>query len=96
MKKNLTLRKIAGFFARLIFPRYSACGRCGMPWKVTKHHATRVNEWGGLFALCEKCWKDLTPQGRMPHYRKLYESWLKTGYVDMKWKDIEAAVFAGK
>ncbi len=32
-KKQIALffRSIAGFFARLIFPMYSACYRCGMP-----------------------------------------------------------------
>lgn len=103
----LLLRKITGFFTRLIFPIYSACGRCGMPWRVTKHHSTNVTGGSGLFLLCERCWKDLTPQDRMPHYRTLYESWLKTmpetlpdgtpyKGPNMTWEEIEIAVLAGK
>ncbi len=103
----LLLRKINGFFARLISPRYSACGRCGTPWRVTKHHSTNVNEMGGMFPLCESCWKGLTPQDRLPYYRKLYDSWFKnmletlpdgTPYKgpNMTWEEIEAAVLAGK
>lgn len=103
----LFLRRIAGFFARLIYPFYSACGRCGMPWGATKNHVTKVTENRGIFPLCEKCWKDLTPQERLPYYRKLYESWLKTAPktlpdgtpykgTNMTWEEIEAAVLAGK
>ena len=101
----LWLRKIAGFLARLIFPLYSACGRCGMPCRVTKTHVTRVNEGGGMFPLCESCWKDMTPQERLPYYRKLYESWLrpvilpdgtKSKMTNMTWEEIEIAVLAGK
>ncbi len=101
----LWFRKIAGFFARQIFPLYSWCGRCGMPWRVTKNHMTGVNERGGMFPLCESCWKDMTPQERLPYYRKLYESWLRpvilpdgTPYkgTNLTWEEIEAAVLAGK
>lgn len=102
----LLLRKIGGFFARLVSPMYSACGRCGMPWSVTKHHETRVTEGSGIFPLCEICWKDLTPQDMMPYYMSLYESWLKTmpetlpdgspSKLNVTWEEIEAAVLAGK
>lgn len=104
---NLFLRKFAGFFARLLFPLYSACGRCGMPWRVTKHHSTNLlTKGGGLFPLCEHCWSDLTIEERLPYYRKLYESWLKTApptlpdgtpyhEFNMTWEEIEAAVLAG-
>ena len=107
LKIRLLPRRIAGFFARLIFPMYSACGRCGMPWRVTKHHSTKVTWRDGMLPLCESCWKDLTPQDRLPHYRKLYESWLKTTPktlpdgtpykgLKMTWEEIETAVLAGK
>lgn len=104
---NLFLRKFAGFFARLVFPMYSACGRCGMPWRVTMRHSTRVNEGGGMFPLCESCWKELTPQERIPYYKQLYDSWLKTYPLtlpdgtpvsgpNMTWEEVEAAVLAGR
>ena len=102
----LLLRKIAGFFAWLVSPMYSWCGRCGMPWSVTKHHETRVTEVSGIFPLCEICWKDLTPQDRLPYYRNLYESWRKTmpetlpdgspAKLNLTLEEIEAAVLAGK
>lgn len=102
----LLIRKIAGFFARLISPMYSWCGRCGMPWRVTKHHVTSVTEIRGIFPLCEHCWNVLTPQDRLPYYRRLYESWLKTmpetlpdgspARLNMTWEEIETAVLAGK
>lgn len=108
-KKRMVLffRSAAGFFARLVSPGLSACGRCGMSWNKTKHHSTDVNELGGMFPLCEKCWKDLTPQDRLPYYRKLYESWLRTKPEtlpdgtpykgpNMTWEEIETAVLAGK
>lgn len=102
----LLIRKIAGFFARLISPMYSWCYRCGMPWRVTKHHETWVTEGSGIFPLCESCWKELTPQDRLPYYRRLYDSWLKTmpetlpdgspAKLNMTWEEIETAVLAGK
>lgn len=109
-KKRIALffRSIAGFFARLISPRYGACLRCGMSWRVTKHHSTNVTERSGMFSLCESCWKDLTPQDRLPYYRKLYESWLLrtapptlpdgTPYheTNLTWEEIETAVLAGR
>lgn len=102
----LFLRKIAGFFARLVSPMCSWCGRCDMPWNLTKNHVTGVTEVSGIFPLCENCWNDLTPQDRLPYYRKLYESWLKTmpetlpdgspSKLNVTWEEIEAAVLAGK
>lgn len=107
-EKQITLffRSIAGFFARLIFPFYSACLRCGMPWRVTKHHSTNVTERSGMFPLCETCWKDLIPKERIPYYRKLYESWIRTAPSSLPdgtpykgpnvtWSEIETAVLAG-
>lgn len=108
-KKKIALffRSIAGFFARLAYPTSGTCIRCGMPWRVTKHHVTDVANRNGMFPLCEICWKDLTPQERLPHYKKQYESWLKdmpitlpdgTPYKgpEMTMEQIEAAVLAGK
>lgn len=103
----LFLRRIAGFFARLVSPMYGACGRCGMPWNMTKNHVTSVTEICGIFPLCESCWKDMTPQDRLPYYKKLYESWLKTApktlpdgtpykETNVTWEEIETAVLAGK
>lgn len=107
MKQPLFLRKMAGFFARLAYPLFSSCHRCGMPWSVTKHHSTMITGGSGMFPLCEKCWKDLTPQERLPHYRKLYHSWIRTAPLtlpdgtpyhgpNMTWEEIETAVLAGR
>lgn len=92
----LVFRKFVGYFARIRFPLYSSCLRCGMPWRITKPHSTMVNERGGCFPLCEACWKDLAPAERVKYYKKLYDSWLKTGHANMAWEEIEAAVVAGR
>jgi len=50
---------------------------------------------GGMFALCENCWQELTPKQRLPYYRAVFDGWVKDGCKDRDWKEIEKAVLAG-
>ena len=60
-----------GSLSRAISPRHIArCGDCQTTfWWVEKHITYSV--YGGIFPLCEKCWRDLTVEQRLPHYSDL-------------------------
>src|SRR5258708_28202256 len=103
-----TLRKWAARFLQLFAPGFGCCYRCGMPWKFAKQHTTYLEERNGCFALCNKCWQELTPAERLPFYRKLLETWIdserearviaaRNGVsAEMQWPLIEKAVLEGK
>lgn len=51
------------------------CYKCGTPWDCVRSHTTPFAHYSGCFALCEKCWQELTPQQRLPYYEKLMAQW---------------------
>ncbi len=91
---HFELRVRLGPLMRELLPGYGTCYSCGWPWPLILSHTTYYAELRGCFPLCEQCWRKLTPQQRLPHYRALWESWGDPGYAS--WDDIEAAVLAGK
>ena len=95
---NKQIRKILGVISQKVFPQMGSCGSCGMTWNVCEGHSTNYTESSGCFPLCELCWKELTPETRLPFYRKLWDSWEKENVVDKdnRWKNIEKAVLEGK
>ena len=87
--------------ARLLNPYYGTCGRCGRPWNVCKPHTTDYKIGYGCFPLCEDCWGELTPEKRLPYYRKLYDRWEREGTIynyvfNRDWFNIKKAVLADK
>lgn len=101
-KRQLTKRKIVGYFARKLFPQFSWCFRCGRTWNVCKSHSTMFSENDGCFPLCVDCWSDLTIDKRLPYYILLVREWmsLDSDYNGVSWDVIETqiitAVMAGK
>lgn len=92
-----------GTWSQRLAPGYSWCFRCETPWLFVKHHDTEYVELTetqagrACFALCEKCWAELTIKQRMPYYRQLWEHWESLGVGEERhWQDIEAAVLAGR
>lgn len=54
------------------------------------------------FPLCEQCWKELTPEQRLPFYRKLIDGWMSDGSPDYNglswdeiWAELKKNVLAG-
>lgn len=45
---------------QLIYPQYSRCENCGLPWVVCKSHTVQTSETHGVFSLCEHCWSKAT------------------------------------
>lgn len=89
----LWLRKLVAPTLRRLNPRYSFCGRCGVPWSHIAGHFTRYKPAYRCFPLCEPCWAALKPQQRLPHYRELWERWEDGGHNDVEWEDLRVAVF---
>lgn len=97
MNWRLAIRRLEAIPARFLFPSYGCCGQCARPWRIVDKHLTYDSDLSGIFALCEGCWKELTPETRLPHYRKLVESWIQweekgEDVMRDRWPSIEAAV----
>ena len=94
---TLAGRKAIAAVTRPFSPFYSTCGRCDRPWSVCTGHSTPYSEHSGCFPLCERCWRELSPQERLPYYDKLLRSWEQWGTVEQWKKDaIRTAVLEGK
>lgn len=85
-----------GFFKKLLLDwqsiGYSNCYRCKLTWNIVESHTTAYNELWACFPLCEGCWGELTPDERLPYYRKMYDSW---DAPEVDWMEIEKAVLNG-
>ena len=93
---KLLLRRILGIMESAFYPRYSLCENCWRPWPRVKAHVTRYRDGSGCFPLCEVCWKQFTPEERLPYYKSLWKKWKKDfGAVGYDWEEIKAAVLAG-
>ncbi|MCL5957810.1 MAG: hypothetical protein M1358_00585 [Chloroflexi bacterium] len=73
------------------------CDRCGggHPYHCTRVTFTDGSEHGAG-ALCESCWQQLTPQERLPHYRRLYAVWTQEGADPEDWERLRAAVLEAR
>jgi hypothetical protein len=92
---NLKIRKVLGIFSRFAafgnaFEKVP-CARCGVTWKFTKHHATKINENVTDIVLCEYCFKSLSPHERLPFYKMWYDR--RSAFTKQEdWNDYETAV----
>lgn len=64
-----------GPISQKITPHLGACLHCKTTWRFVKPHATPFNEHEGALPLCEKCWRELTPEQRLPFYWLLLLKW---------------------
>lgn len=78
------------------------CLRCAREWRDVEPHQTWFGKklpgskgTYGIFPLCEKCWKALTPKRRLFYYWRLFRKWDKSN-PDAQWSVIRDAVLAGK
>ena len=78
---NLRIGRIGQLFA----PGYSSCGRCKTPWRFVKSHDTHYAPGEWIFALCRKCWAELTPEERLPFYQQVWNDWLARGLDRRNW-----------
>lgn len=76
------------------------CERCGRFWECLATADLHVTLYGdgnrGLFPLCERCWGELTPEGRLPFYARLFDYWIAAEpEIIAVWPAIEKAVLEG-
>lgn len=92
---NIRLGRLSRFISS---PNFGWCYRCRTTWLYVNEHATSYGDGSSAcFPLCEKCWKELTPETRIPCYEQLFRDWecsqpMEPGRTDQ----IRAAVLAGK
>ena len=104
----VTRKPLLGFrvgrLGRVFASGFGACNLCETPWRFATHHVTDYSDHGGLFPLCENCWRDLAaPEARLPYYREMWRRWQQYGDPDHNgtpwpelWEQIRAAVMEGK
>ena len=92
---NLKVRKVFGILSHFItfgnaFEKVP-CARCGITWKFTKPHTTKINENVADIVLCEYCFKSLMPSDRLPFYKMWYDR--RAAFIKQEaWNDYKAAV----
>ena len=77
------------------------CPRCRTTWAHVRGHLTYYTGGHSAFALCERCWADLTPAQRLPYYRALLDDWKREAPQDAAdlegdWPAMREAVLAGR
>lgn len=97
---NLSIRQALGSLSQFVDLSHSYCYRCWITWTFVREHTTWYryidgHKDTGCFALCEHCWKELTPIQRLPFYRMLFERWNTLGRKDVEWEEIDKAVRFG-
>lgn len=93
---KLLLKRLIGLYSIIAYPGYSGCLRCWRRWVTVKHHETMYSESAGCFPLCQECWQELTPETRLPFYRKLYRQWASKLTAGLpSFQDIKDAVMRG-
>jgi hypothetical protein len=65
---NYAARKAVAPTLRVLYPGYSWCARCGLPWSVAQPHLVPLNDTEGSFALCEQCWHEAPVEERSEYF----------------------------
>ena len=99
---NIKVRRFVGALSRVFCLGWGWCYCCNRTWNICESHSTKMNMGEGCFPLCEDCWKELTPETRLPYYRMLFDAWVSNGdrYDNGRewnetWKIIVSAVEGG-
>jgi hypothetical protein len=78
-----------GRISKLFSRGFGWCRRCHTTWRFVEPHVTNVDGTRGCFALCEKCWRELTAEERVVFYRRLFDEW---NAPQTEWREIRHAV----
>lgn len=74
---------------------YATCGKCNKTWDVVPSHNTYYKMHTAVFALCEKCWQSLTPEDRVPYYKRMIDKYWSEKDKNENWDLIQSAVLEG-
>jgi hypothetical protein len=83
-------RQLLAPAARLAFPQYSTCKRCGMPWGCVRPHSVALSVNRGCFAICEDCWGETDVNERLIYFATAHAM----HWPSKDWADVRAAVLA--
>ena len=82
-------------FERILSPGFGCCKKCNRPWTFVEGHKTPYSRGRACFPLCENCWQGMTPEKRLPYYRKLWLEWKefsdRDGHALVDWEVIKKA-----
>ena len=67
-------RKMVVKTLRFLYPNYSYCGACGLPWNCCEAKTVKLNKHQGVSHTCQVCWdtlslKELKKVCTESHYR---------------------------
>ena len=76
-KLKYGLRKLEGLLTQADTKALglSYCKKCLRGWHLCHEHTTYISNGCDMFCLCEECWKDTTPEHRLPYYVSIWNSW---------------------
>ncbi len=64
-------------------PGYRGCQRCRCSWQSVRPHRVPVETKtysGGIFALCEQCWRETGVEERLRMHRTVHQAWAAAGH----------------
>lgn len=64
--------RLITFLLRLINPRYSTCGVCGLPWNFCEPKSVEYTNGSGFFATCQYCWDNSPSDVIQKAYKKMH------------------------
>ena len=74
LKSRGIVFRIINRLSSYVAPGYGSCGCCGGHWNIVEMHVTRYAHNMSFIALCEACWRKLTPEERVGYYIQELES----------------------
>lgn len=81
------------WLSRALNSGYGCCYRCHTAWAWAQSHTTWYAMGWGCFPLCEGCWKALTPEERLPYYRRHWRAGLSRASFHDWWERWEAWLY---
>lgn len=68
------------------------CQACLRRMDDKSGHFTPFTAVDSVVALCRSCWGSLTPEERLPYYRRIYEAWMG---VEPSWNRTSCRLIPG-
>ena len=83
--KNEILRiPFVTFLLRCLYPNWSYCKKCGLPYSCCTEKSVMYSEHSGTFATCDICWDNSTLEELKIYYTIVFNnhrlSAIKSGY----------------
>ena len=60
-----------------LYPSYTYCARCGIPWNHCNAKSVRISPHRGTFATCDRCWNESTLHELKYYYTSVHKEQYK-------------------